>query len=410
MNLLDRGLMTLALQSVKEDLRLTDTQLGFLTGIAFALFYAVMGLPIARWADRADRVNVASIAIGVWSLTVMASLWVTNFNQLVLARIAAAVGEAGCKPPTYSLVGDYFPEASERTRAMAIYLTGSPIAALVSFVLGGWLSERYGWRATFFLMGIPGLILAVIFKLTIKDPRSIARDGRFGRPTATPMKVVLTVLWRTRALRHLCMALILIYALGSGLSSWFGAFLARSHAMGMREAGLWLGLILSLGGTAGILAGGYLSTSRFAGGDRNQMRLSSLSAVLLVPSYAAFLLLPQKIPALLALIATVVCIFFSQGPAYALMQRLVPDRMRATTMGVVMLLVNLIGTGLGPQLVGMMSDSLRPWLGDSSLRWAMFAISWVALWAAYHFHRSAQTVEEDLAMSQPLSLQLSKVE
>ena len=154
LNYVDRGLIVLLLQPIKDDLHLSDTQLGFLTGIAFALFYATLGLPIARWADRGNRVTITSIAIGLWGLTVMSCVFVTNFAQLVLARIAAAVGESGCMPPTYSLVGDYYPAPAGRARAMSIYWLGNPFAALTSFIVGGWLNELYGWRITFFLLGI----------------------------------------------------------------------------------------------------------------------------------------------------------------------------------------------------------------------------------------------------------------
>src|SRR5688572_23768263 len=152
LNLVDRGLMMLLLQPIKDDLQLSDTQLGFLTGIAFGLFYAILGLPIARWADRGNRVTITSLAIGLWSLTVMACVLVGNFVQLVAARIAAAVGEAGCMPPTYSLLGDYFPGAAERTQAMSVYWMAAPLSALFTFIVGGWLNELYGWRITFFLM------------------------------------------------------------------------------------------------------------------------------------------------------------------------------------------------------------------------------------------------------------------
>src|ERR1700733_313850 len=153
LNYLDRGLILLLLQPIKDDLHLSDTQLGFLTGIAFGLFYATLGVPIARWSDRGNRVTITSMAIALWGMTVMSCLFVSNFAQLLAARVAAAVGESGCMPPTYSLIGDYFPAATERTRAMAIYMLAGPLAAIVSFVLGGWLNELYGWRVTFFVMG-----------------------------------------------------------------------------------------------------------------------------------------------------------------------------------------------------------------------------------------------------------------
>lgn len=397
LNFVDRGLMMLLLQPIKEDLQLSDTQLGFLTGIAFGLFYATLGVPLARLADRGNRVTITSVSIGLWGLTVMACVLVNNYAQLVFARVAAAVGESGCKPPTYSLVGDYFPEVAERTRALSIYLTGGPLAALLSFIMGGWLNELYGWRITFLLMGIPGLILAVLFKLTIVDPRTRSSHAHVpGRPIL-PMSAVLAIMWRQRSCRHLCVALILLYTLSLGLGPWYAAFMMRSHGMGTQELGVWLGLIFSLSGIAGLLIGGYVASRWFAGNERAQMRMSAVTVASLVPCFVAFLTLPQKHQALIALIPLMTVFTIFMGPTYALMQRLVADEMRATMMAVVMLLANLIGFGIGPQLVGILSDVLMPVVGSDSLRYAMLFMSFVALWSGYHFWRVGQTVTEDLS-------------
>jgi MFS family permease len=397
LNLVDRGLIMLLLQPIKEDLQLRDTQLGLLTGIAFGLFYAIVGLPMARWADRGNRATIASLAIGLWGLTVMACLFVTSYLQLLFARVAAAIGESGCKPPTYSLVGDYFPEPAARTRAMAIYWLGSPLSALISFVLGGKLNELYGWRMTFFLMGLPGLLLAVLLKLTLIEPRMRAsvRPGP-QRPLPT-MRAVLSALWRQRSSRHLSIALILVYTTSLGLGPWYAAFMMRSHGAGTAELGVWLGLIFSLGGIAGILLGGYVTSRWYANKEPDQMRMSALTVTAISPCFVAFLLLPQRALALVALVPLVMAFSFFLGPIYALMQRLVPDEMRATTLAVVMLLVNLIGMGLGPQIVGMLSDMLAPALGRDSLRYAMLIMSFVAFWAAYHFWRVGRTIKDDLA-------------
>ena len=171
LSLLDSGLIGLLLQPIKEDLHLSDTQLGLLTGIVFGLFYATLGLPMARWADRGNRSTIAALSLAVWAAAVMLCLFVTSFFQLMLTRIGAAVGDAGVKPPAYSLLGDYFPDATERTRAMAIYWSAGPMAALISFVAGGWLNEMYGWRWTLFLAGLPGLVAAIVVKLTVTEPR-----------------------------------------------------------------------------------------------------------------------------------------------------------------------------------------------------------------------------------------------
>ena len=398
LHFVDRGLTMLLLQPIKEDLQLSDTQLGFLTGIAFGLFYATLGVPIARWADRGNRVTIIALAIGVWGMTVMACLFVTNYIQLVFARIAAAVGESGCKPPAYSLIGDYFPEPAARTRAMAIYISGGSLSSLVSLILGGWLNELYGWRMTFFLMGIPGLLLAVLVKLTLIEPRAQVNSPRAQERPFPSMRTVLITMWRQRSCRHLTVAITLAYTMGLGLGPWYAAFMMRSHGLGTRELGLWLGLIFSLGNMAGILIGGYVAGRWFADNERAQMRVSAVTFASLVPFFAAFLTLPEKHQALFALIPLVIVWGFFLGPAYALMSRLVADEMRATMMAVVMLLANLIGMGIGPQVVGILSDLLMPLLGTDSLRYAMLIMSFVALWAGYHFWRVGRTVREDLAM------------
>jgi MFS family permease len=395
-NYIDRCLITLLLQPIKVDLHLSDTQLGFLTGIAFGLFYATLGLPIARWADRGNRVTIASLAMALWGLTVMSCLFVTNFVQLLFARIAAAVGEAGCMPPTYSLVGDYFPESGERTRAMAIYMLGGSTATLVSFVAGGWLNEHFGWRGAFFGMGIPALVCAVLVKLTVVEPPRQARPVAESSKPLLPMTDVLRILWRQRSARHLMLGIILFWTMGLGLLPWYAAFMVRSHGMGTAELGVWLGLIGGIGGGIGILIGGYVGGRWFADNERGQMRLSAVMIAALVPFFVLYLLLPEKYQALLAFIplATVFNCFI--GPTFALLQRLVTDEMRATTLAVVMLLANLIGMGIGPQFVGTLSDLLMPALGNDSLRYAMLVMSLTALWAAYHFWQVGRTVKEDL--------------
>lgn len=393
----DRGLMMLLLQPIKEDLQLSDTQLGFLTGIAFGLFYATVGVPIARWADRGNRVTITALAIGLWGMTVMSCLIVTNYIQLVFVRIAAAIGESGCKPPTYSLVGDYFPEPAARTRAMAIWWAGGSLSYLLSFIVGGWVNELYGWRITFFLMGIPGLILAVLVKWTLVEPRTQASSAFVQARPSPSMRAVLATLWCQRSCRHLSIALILLFTVGLGMGPWYAAFMMRIHNMGSGELGLSMGLIFCLSGIAGTLAGGHVAARWFSDNERNQMRMSALTVASLVPCFVAFLTLPEKNQALVALIPLVMVFNVFLGPTYALMQRLVPDEMRATMMSVIMLLANLIGFGIGPQVVGILSDLLMPIVGADSLRYAMLIMSFVALWSAYHFWQVGRTVQQDLA-------------
>lgn len=397
LNLVDRSLIQILLQPIKVDLKLSDTELGFLTGIAFGVFYATLGLPIARWADRGDRAKIAAGAIGLWGLTVMGSMFVTGFATMVLARVAAAVGEAGCKPPTYSLVGDYFPGSRERTRAMAVYWIGGPIASLVGYVAGGWLNELYGWRVTFMIMGVPGLLLAAVVFLTIRDPRKAASQSHAVPTASIPFRTVAQVLWRVPTLRHLTIALTLLYTMNFGLNPWYAAFLMRSHGMGSGELGTILGLIFGLSGIFGILLGGVVCERFLDGDERAQSRATALAVTATVPAFAAFLLLESRIAALASLAIVMIVINFFFAPVYTLLQRLVPDTMRATALAAILLLTNFIGMGIGPQLVGTLSDLLAPRYGADSLRYAMLASAFIAPWAAYHFWRAGATVSMDLA-------------
>jgi MFS family permease len=396
-NLLDRGLMTILLQPIKEDLHLTDTQLGLVTGVVFGLFYAILGLPIARWADRGNRVSITSLAIGLWSLTVMGCVFVSSYLQLVLARICAGIGESGCRAPIYSLLGDYFPGPAERTRAMYLWDMSGPLAGLVSFVAAGWLNEAYGWRLTFFLVGLPGVLLALLFKWTVVEPRARAGRTEHHAQKPTQLKSVLLILWTQRSCRRLTVAMVLIFTMAQGLAPWYAAFMIRSHGMGTAELGVWLGLAWGASGLLGLLLGAYMVGRWFSGDERRLLRMSALTAALNFPCFAAFLLLPHRYLALSALLPQSVLLYLFMSPVAVFLQRLVPDDMRATMFAVVMLLANLIGMGIGPQLVGVLSDLLTPAYGPHALRYAMLVVSLLIVAAGYYLWAASRTIQEDLA-------------
>ena len=397
-SLVDQGLIGLLMQPIKVDLQLSDTQLGIVTGIGFGVLYAVLGVPIARWADRGNRITIASIFIGLWGLTVMACLMVTNYIQLLFARMAAAAGGAGCKPATLSLVGDYYPVAADRVRAMAIYWLGGPLAALISRMVGGWLSERYGWRATFFLMGIPGLVLAALIKSTLVEPRSQMHTTRIQYRRLPPFRQVVSLLWRTRSCRQLIAALTLILAMTYGLDRWNATFMMRSHGLGTQELGIWLGAIYGFGGSAGVFFGGYVAGRWFANDEKGQMRISAIALALATLCCIIFLMVHQPHVALIMLIPIMLALNFIVPPAFTLIQRLVPDESRATCMAITMLLYNLIGMGFAPLVVGSLSDWLAPEFGTDSLRYAMLITTVVGLWAAYHLWQVGHTVQQDLVL------------
>jgi MFS family permease len=393
---LDSGLLGILMQPIKEDLQLSDTQLGLLSGIAFGLFYATLGVPIARWADRGNRTTIAALAIALWGAAVMACVFIGNFLQLLLLRMGTAIGDAGCRPPTYSLLGDYFPEPAARTKAMGIFWSSGALSGLVSFVVGGWLNELYGWRFTFFLMGLPGFIIAVLVKLTVVEPRALRSQENVSERQPYSIKSVIVFLWNQRSTRHLIIAFTVLQITNVGLIPWYAAFMMRSHSMGTAELGVWLGPIFGIGGTTGALLGGYVVGRWFAGDEKGQLRLGATMIGSVVPVFMVFLLVPHRWQALVALLVVMVALCFFIGPTFTLLQRLVVDEARATSLAVVMLFVNLIGMGIGPLMVGMLSDLLTPFVAHESLRYAMLIVSLLALWSACHFWRAGRTVKEDL--------------
>lgn len=394
--LLDRGLMFMLLQSIKEDLQLSDTQLGFVNGIAFAVFYATLGVPIARWADRGNRINIISLALAVWSMTVMVCLFVTNFVQFMFSRILAGIGDSGCRPPMYSVLGDYFPEPAERTRAMYINEMCSPVVGLLTFFTAGWMNETFGWRMALFLAGVPGLLMAVIVKWTLVEPPRQHQVIEQAPPTLPPFRSVLRFMWQQQSCRHLTIAMVLIFTMGQGLMTWQTAFMIRQHGMGTTELGLWMGMIHGVGSTVGLLAGSYVLTRWFAHNERGQMRLAAFAAAASVPFYVSFLMLPGKHQALIVLIPQALVYSAFLPATLILLQRLVPDETRATVLMIMMFFANMIGMGVGPQLVGMLSDLLRSITQAEALREAMLLVSFLGFWAAYHLWRVAGTIHTDL--------------
>jgi MFS family permease len=392
-SLLDRVLMTLLLQPIKEDLHLSDTQLGLLTGFAFGLLYATLGVPMARWADRGNRITITSLTTVIGALTAAACFFVTSFTQLLLARIAAGVSDAGSKPLTYSLLGDYFPERGERTRAMYIWFLAGPLTAFIAWTSAGWLNEHYGWRLAFLLTGLVTLPLGLIAKWTLVEPRAVRNSESVRAP---PLVSVFALLWRQSSCRHLTIAIVLLYMVGSGALIWKSAFMIRKFGIGTAELGVWLGVI---GGTCGVicvLAGRYVVSRWFPEDERAQMRMAALSLGLGAPILIYFLLAPTVQAALVALVLlNLVTGVFVASP-YAILQRLVPDEMRATALMIVMLLANLIGMGVGPLIVGGVSDLLTPRFGADGLRYAMMlgAAGWAG--ASYYFFMVARTVDRDL--------------
>lgn len=400
-NSVDRLALGLLLQDIKVDLQLSDTQLGFLTGIAFALFYSTLGIPIARWADRGNRVTIISITTLLWSVAVAACGLAANFLQLLLIRIGIAVGEAGCVPPANSLISDYFTRA-ERPRAFGRYMLGWPLSVLVGFFLAGWLNQFYGWRVTFILLGVPGLALAALAQVTLREPRrgqsAIDAGSRIAAlsPTPSSLKEVFVTLWVNRTFRHLLFSYSVASFFGVGIGQWLPAFFVRSYGLKTGELGTWFAVISGLGGLVGTYWGGEWASRRAIHNERLQLKAIAFvycgSAVIA----ASIFLAPNAHLAFGLMGVAAVAAGLTSGPLFATIQTLVSERMRAMSIALIYLFANLIGMGLGPLAAGAMSDAFRPLVGEESLRYALLALCTGYFWAAWHLWQGSTTVERDL--------------
>lgn len=410
-NYVDRVALGLLLQDIKIDLDLSDTQLGFLTGIAFALFYSVMGIPLARWADRGNRVTIITVTTALWSAAVALCGVASNFVQLMLIRIGVAIGEAGCVPPAHSLTADYFTRA-ERPRATGRYMLGVPLSYVIGYFVAGWMNELYGWRITFILLGLPGLGLAALTWLTLREPRrdkaTVNIDGSPDSASlplpkipalssAQPsLKDVFVTLWATRTFRHLLLGYSVASLFGYGIWQWKPAFFIRSYGMDTGELGAWFALIHGAGGLLGLYWGGEWASRYAVHNERLQLKVMSFAYCSFGVISACIYLSENRYLAFGFLALATIGLYTVTGPLFAMIQTLVPRHMRATAIATMYLFANLIGMGLGPLVTGVLSDTLRPIFGEESLRYALLALCPGYLWGAWHLWRASKTVTRDM--------------
>jgi MFS family permease len=319
-----------------------------------------------------------------------------TFPQLVAARIGVGVGEAGCSPPAHSILSDYFPP-ERRGTAFAIYALGIPVGTAFGFFTGGWMAETLGWRMAFLFVGLPGIALALVVRLTLREPPRGHSEALADVGPAPNPGTVMRAMWRVATFRHLAAAAALHAFVGYGVAAWNAAFLIRSHGMSVGEVGSWLAGIAIVGGGLGTFLGGYL-TDRLRPRDvRWSLWVPGVSTLVAVP-FSLFFYLGSDLRVVLAL-ATVPVFFGAMylGPTFALTQALAPLRMRAVASAFLLFLINLIGLGLGPQMVGIGSDLLAAKLEEDSLRGALAITVTINVWSGLHYFLGARTITADLA-------------
>lgn len=397
MNCADRLAIGMSLQSIKIALHLRDAELGLLTGIAFAALYAIIGIPIARWTDRGNRVTVIGLTAAAWSIMVVLTGRATTFTQLLLARIGVGIGDAGPISAAQSLIPDHFNRA-ERPRATAVFVLGWPIALLVGYLIAGWLTEVFGWRAMFMMIGLPGLALAALAWLTLKEPR-LERAEMESTVTDRPTwREVWATLWGNRTYCHLLMCFAVSSLFNAGMLQWQPAFFMRSFGLKSGAVGTGLALALGTGSLISIYAGGALA-SRYAANREGVQFKVMVAAYLFCGVDHALAYLSSSAYLSLALLGMGALLNIGSGPLFAAIQSLVPPKMRAMSYAILMLFCNLIGLGLGPLAAGALSDALHPAIGQESLRYALLALCPGLAWAAWHMWKASNSVMQDMELA-----------
>ena len=400
-NFVDRQLLVILQEPIKAELNLSDTQLGLLTGFAFALFYVICGIPIARWADKGNRRTIIALALTIWSvMTAMCGL-AANYTHLLLARVGVGVGEAGGSPPAHSMISDIF-KPKNRALALSVYSIGIYIGILIGFAAGGFLADAFSWRLAFFVVGIPGVALALLVLLTVREPiRGWSEGDTKAIEPAPPIGDVARLLWSRISFRHIALAASMQAFIIYGIGNWLPSYFLRTYELDIGTIGAWMALTPGFGGGLGSFCGGWMADKFGAKDVRWYLWVPAILTSLLVPVQLAILLSGEVY---FALIMTAPFHFLSAaylGAVLAVSHNLVNGRMRAMTSAVLFFVLNLIGLGLGPVIVGFLSDVFTRNGMVAPLGTAMLICGTVAaIWSVTHYILAANKVREDIARRQ----------
>ncbi|HSX54617.1 MAG TPA: MFS transporter [Sphingomonas sp.] len=389
---MDRQILAILQEDIRRELLLSDTQLGLLAGFAFAIFYATLGLPVARWADKGNRVNIIGIALALWSAMTAVCGLAQNFVQLLLARIGVGIGEAGSSPPSHSIIADLYPP-EKRAGAMGIYSLGVVLGAAGGTMIGGTLAHFFGWRVAMFAVGIPGIILAIVIKLFVVEPRRGLSDPGHAPAAQAAMPSFgegFRSLFANRAAVHLVMGVTITSLIGYGHTAFGPSFMIRTIGLDKLQIASIVAPVGAVCGTLSAVLGGWLANKA---AERWGLHAQSWLVLVMkgIGLPLSFLFFASSDPWIAIPIywASLLLVNSYLGPTFALIQGLAPLRMRALWAAVTLLVINLIGLGLGPTMIGVISDALKPSLGDAeALRWAMLSLAAATPWALFHYWRA----------------------
>lgn len=369
-NYMDRMALSVLMPFIKEDMRLTDAQLGLLVGFAFSLFYAICGIPIARWADRGVRRNIISIALALWSAMTALSGAAQNFWHLFAARIGVGVGEAGCLPPAQSIICDYVP-LKRRSGVFAVHNFGLMVGMMLGLSLAGWLGEVIGWRWAFLALGLPGLLLALVVRATLREPVRGLIDKVSSDDASRSIGATLSYLWRCRTYLWMAGFFSVNGFVQYGLYQWWPSFYARVYGLSLSSIGLHLGVAIGVGSGIGMLLGGVVANRAAQRDVRLPLIVGAVSTAVALPAAVGTLFVGSASASMWLVLVTAIFWSVSNGPAVATVYSVALPHMRATAGTITIFFASVLGFGLGPFCVGLLSDALAPTFGSEALRYAM---------------------------------------
>ena len=396
LNFIDRQILVILQEPIKAEMGLSDAQLGLLSGFAFAVIYVTAGIPIAYWADRGNRRNVVSLAVAVWSGMTALSGLAQNYGQLLLARVGVGLGEAGGSPPAHSMISDYYPP-EQRATALSFYSSGIYFGILLGFLFGGVIADTFGWRMAFMVVGLPGVLFAVVLRMTLREPRRGQWEKTTPKGPQPGLKEAIALLRDRPSFWYTALGSALASYVAYGNGNFLPSFLIRNHDMSIAEVGAVLALVAGVSGAIGTFLGGYLS-DKFGKKDmRWYLWIPIIGISLAYVPYLNLLLTDNIRTGLGMFFFAAILNSFYLGPSIAVSHALVEPGMRALTSAVLFFVLNMIGLGLGPLLTGLVSDLLVPAYGDQALRYSMLVTSQVYLLAILMYALAAKRLPADLA-------------
>jgi MFS family permease len=385
---MDRQILAVLTQPVKLEFGLSDLQIGLITGLGFALTFALLGVPLGRWADQHERRRLIVVCRGLGGALAALGATATGFWTLLLSRSGGAVSDAGGNPASLSMVADLFPPA-QRSRAMSVFASGGSLGALMALVGGSWVAQSYGWRVALASVGSLSLLLTAVLWLTVQEPRRGSAHNPL-QPHQSPLAAVREI-WRAPVTRWLIVAAACVLLAGYSFGVWNTALLVRHHGLSLRQAG-WISGAAALASMAGGLVSGALADALTRRDPRWQVGVPMLGVALALPAGLAYLMLPAG-SVLAATLLVVLYAFFVTwwvAPTYAALSLVVVPTQRATASAMLLLAGSIIGNGLGPILTGWLSDRLAPLAGTASLAWALALMLAMLLPALLAFARARQ--------------------